>query len=104
MRHVWFRFLEDGKPTGEVGFAMARTKADLFWEIDRYGNPRSVEIYDVDSMSFCLTEGPPEDPTDPEDTCPTYTDVEFTDRLPLYSPPETADWRKPRWGRLRNLL
>ena len=55
MKVVWFRFVnEKGEPTGHMGMAAARNMAELFCEIDRYGDPNSVEVVQVSRGSFCV--------------------------------------------------
>jgi len=55
MKHCAFRFIDlsTGKPTGFVGIAWARDMKELFWEIDQYGNPYSVEIAVLPVASVC---------------------------------------------------
>lgn len=50
-----FRFIkDDGEQTGYVGFAYAKNMLELFWEIDQFGDPYSVEIKRMKSSSMCM--------------------------------------------------
>lgn len=84
----YFRFInDDGVPVGYYGIAIARTKRDLFWEIDKYGDPYCVEILTVPSMSFCLyAENAESENEDPEFSRVEFSKVEFNGK-----------WIKPKW-------
>lgn len=81
-----FRFVNDKGPTGFYGIAFANTKRDLFWEIDRYGDPYSVEIKRACHGSFCCRA----ENVDCEDVDPSLSELEF-------EVPFNEKWKSPKW-------
>ena len=59
MLAYWFRVIdgEAGKPNGFVGMAVAADMTSMYWEIDQYCNPYSVEVKSIRNGSFCSLEG-----------------------------------------------
>ena len=83
----YFRFVNDGEPTGWVGFAMADNQDGLMLAIDRHGDPYRCEVQTAKSFSCCvqvLNDG----------DCHEYSGVEFHDMMPL---PDYDGWRTPSW-------
>jgi hypothetical protein len=53
MTAYYFRVMQDGEPNGWVGFAMAETMKQLFWTIDEFVDPYSVEIRTAKAAGYC---------------------------------------------------
>lgn len=84
----YFRFINDKKrPTGWIGCAVARDKVELFWEIDRHGDPYRCVIQRARSFSWCAKVHP---------HSLRYSQHEITDELDVLDP---TGWRRPRWPR-----
>lgn len=78
-----FRFLnEAGQPTGWIGMAVAPSLGELYWQIDRHGDPNSCQVKTVMRSSFCALLA--------DDS--TLSETEFDD-----SDQEETKWRDPRW-------
>ncbi len=85
-----FRFVnQDSKPTGYFGFACAANKKELFWEIDQYGDPYSVELSTTTSGSYCLKQLSDVPFSDDQETSEHETDGVYFDGI--------KKWRKPNW-------
>jgi hypothetical protein len=83
----FFRFVDDEGPTGYVGFAYAKTKAELFWMIDEFGDPYGVELKTAPrGCGFCVFQ-------DPEDG---HSQHEISQSLP-FRDLEKKGWKKPDW-------
>lgn len=94
MKAVWFRVVGiDGMPTGHVGFAMGRVEVELFWAIDEFADPYSVEVKKAKVAGFCFKAE-----EDEEDIL--YLDQEITESMP--SPYEDG-WEKPEWSECENI-
>jgi len=53
MTAYYFRVVDDSKPNGWIGFAMAETIQHLFWTIDEFVDPYSVEIKTAKVAGYC---------------------------------------------------
>ena len=53
MTAYYFRVIQDGEPNGWVGFAMAESMKQLFWAIDEFVDPYSVEIKTAKTAGYC---------------------------------------------------
>ena len=99
---VLFRFVDkEGTPTGYVGIAFARDKEELFWTIDEFGNPFSVEVADLKQAGICIKC----DVTLDENEGGTFdfSEVELTERfVDSFIPPNTYKWKKADWSSLPN--
>lgn len=87
----FFRFLEDGKPTGWIGFAVAANQDDMFWQIDEHGDPHSCEIQTADRFSWCGIYNP---------STETFDDQETSESALCVARREARwhnKWRKPYW-------
>lgn len=55
METYYFRFLDgDRQPTGYVGLVTGQDMADVFHQIDQYGDPYSVQLRPAIEGSFCI--------------------------------------------------
>jgi hypothetical protein len=79
--------MEDGKPNGYVGFAMASSTKELFWAIDEFVDPYAVEIQTAKNAGYCFKLNHNKD------------DVESSDYEISINQPFDYDgnWRKPIW-------
>ena len=94
MKAVWFRVIGiDGMPTGHVGFAMGRVEVELFWAIDEFADPYSVEVKKAKVAGFCFKAE-----EDEEDVL--YLDQEITESMPS---PYGDGWEKPEWSECENI-
>ena len=90
----YFRFIdEDGEPTGYTGMVAGKSKWHLFWGIDEFGDPYSVEILPVKAGGICYFENVERSPGGEVDV--DRTQVELCLENPLYS--DSEKWRKPNW-------
>ena len=88
MTAYYFRVMQDGKPNGWVGFAMAESMQHLFWTIDEFVDPYSVEIKTAKTAGYCYhLEKKYEDEW-------TETGHEFSGHEPDW---DEDKWRKPVW-------
>tara|TARA_R110000868_G_scaffold272773_2_gene532009 strand:+ start:2298 stop:2573 length:276 start_codon:yes stop_codon:yes gene_type:complete len=53
MMAYYFRAMNEDGPTGWVGFVMCRTKKELFWGIDEFIDPYSVQIKKAHGAGYC---------------------------------------------------
>ena len=84
----YFRFINDDKrPTNWIGCAVAPNRLELFWEIDRYGDPYRCEIQRAHSFSWCAKLHP---------RSLRYSKHEITDEVDVL---DLTGWRRPRWPR-----
>ena len=82
----YFRVIDENEqPTGWVGFAAAANMVDLFWEIDKYGNPHLAEVQKAQSFSWCAQLN---------SESLEYHDHEVTEDCESLDPDK---WKKPRW-------
>ncbi|MEY2680655.1 MAG: hypothetical protein RL661_886 [Pseudomonadota bacterium] len=96
MDSYFFRFMnEDGTPTGRIGLTSGRTLTDVFWEIDQYGDPCSVQIHPVKAGSFCVHLQENEDQDLYE-----FSEVEFTENFPDSN---SKNWKVPTWATEKGL-
>ena len=87
MTAYYFRVIQDGKPNGWVGFAMAETMQHLFWTIDEFVDPYAVEIKTAKSAGYCYhMEVDGDDVKDSKH--------EFLGDEPFF---DEDKWRKPVW-------
>ncbi len=90
MNAVWFREMDEGKPTGVIGLAVARDAASLFWQIDAHIDPFSVEIMTAHEGSIMWVQGAEVSEGNREvDSDYEKFDVPFADE---------KGWRKPGWA------
>jgi hypothetical protein len=82
----FFRFLKDSEPTNWLGFALAKDKDDMLWQIDQHGDPYSCEIQTTSNFSFCGQWDENEEK---------YTGHETSEECPASADPD--GWRKPPW-------
>ena len=89
MKAVWFRVIgiDEVVPTGHIGFAMGRDEVELFWAIDEFVDPYSVEIQKAKVAGFCFKAEESEDDV-------LFLDQEITSVMPL---PSEDGWEKPKW-------
>ena len=53
----WFRFIgDDNKPTGYMGLAFGQSQDDIYWQIDEFGDPNSVEVQTAKLGGMCWKE------------------------------------------------
>ena len=86
---VFFRVIVDGEPTGYYGLAFAQNKKNLFWAIDEYADPYSVEVRTASGGGFCRLR-----------TIDTHDDVEQSkwEVSEEDCRPEDEKWKSPNWG------
>lgn len=95
MKAWMFRFPKIDARAGQVfGVAVAESDLDMFWEIDKHGDPFAVEIYRLlegGSVDFVVTG-------DPADGDVTLMDMELSDQIgdALYFCDHK--WKLPPWG------
>ena len=89
----FFRFVDfKGEPTGYTGLAVAANMTDMFWTIDEFGDPYSVEIKSATEGGVCFLE------TEDGDSV-TRTEVETCEKNPLAT--DVIKWRRPTWEGVR---
>lgn len=92
-----FRFVDDEEePTGYAGIAFAANKTDLFWLIDEFGDPYSVQIAKVGQSGMCVKYEISED----EDVDSVYSEVEISDMAYNRLTGDKRAWKKPSWPEL----
>ncbi len=92
-----FRFVDDEeKPTGYAGIAFAKNKTDLFWLIDEFGDPYSVQIAKTGNYGMCVKYEISED----EDADDIYSEVEISERAYYGLTGDKREWKKPSWPEL----
>lgn len=88
----YFRVVSKGEPTGWYGKVFAENRQQLFWVIDEFVDPYSVEIKAVKFGGYCLKieyfAGEDGDLEIEE------KEFEFSDHYEMY---ETINWKKPNW-------
>ena len=52
MLAYYFRVIHEGKPNGWIGFACVENKDELYFAIDEYCDPYSVEIKNASTGSY----------------------------------------------------
>jgi len=82
----YFRQIENGKPTGWIGFVVAPDLKNLFWMVDEFLDPYSVEIKTANSGGYCKFWD-----VDREESS-NYENSEFQPY------PDESGWRKPKWN------
>jgi len=87
MTAYYFRVIQDGKPNGWVGFAMAETMHHLFWTIDEFVDPYAVEIQTAKTAGYCYHMA-----IDGDDV--TNSKHEFSEHEPFF---DDGKWKKPVW-------
>ena len=93
MMTYYFRLMQDKKPNGWVGFAMAKNKHDLFWTIDEFCDPYSVQIKKAYRAGYCKLVSEDEDEPD---TLHEFSESEWD----AFHPDER--WQTPNWGDVFN--
>jgi len=88
MTAYYFRVMQDGKPNGWVGFAMAESMQHLFWTIDEFVDPYAVEIQTAKVAGYCYHME-----IDGDDEV-THSDHEHSEHEPFF---DEGKWRKPVW-------
>ena len=95
MKAVYFRFINDeSKPTGWIGLAVAKDTIDLFWVIDRFGNPHYVEILPIREGGMCVH-------FEDIDDCDICDDIDSTGLPNPYDSEEA--WEKPKWPPMEDI-
>lgn len=89
----WFRLMEEGKPNGYVGMAVAYNMRGVFWQIDQYCDPFAVEVKSVQSGGFCTREGVGWSESN-EAFYSGRTEFETAEQMPFSW---EKKWRKPSW-------
>ena len=87
MSAYYFRVMEDDKPNGYIGFVYAESKHDLFYVIDEFCDPYSVQIKKAHYGGYCRFLDFEKDEFDKEQN-------EFSEGEPLL---EEGGWRDPKW-------
>ena len=87
MTAYYFRVVEEGKPNGWVGLVVAPTLQHLFWAIDEFVDPFSVEIQTAKFAGYCYHME-----IDGDDV--TASKHEFSEHEPFF---DDDKWRKPVW-------
>ena len=88
MTAYYFRVIQDGKPNGWVGFAMAETMQHLFWTIDEFVDPYAVEIKTAKTAGYCYRS----EVVDGWEI--NRSNYEFSEHEPFF---DEDKWRKPVW-------
>ena len=89
MKAYYFRVIDDnGKPTGHVGMVAGVNWSDIFWTIDEFVDPYSVEVKRATAGGFCYYL----DESDEEDI--QSREYEFGIQTPF---PSDKGWKKPEW-------
>ena len=84
MPAYYFRVIHEGKPNGWIGFACVESKDQLYFAIDEYCDPYSVEIKSASTGSYIRLIDEDEK----------YTSSEFSE----YEEDIDSDgWRDPKW-------
>ncbi len=94
-----FRFInDDGKPTGHIGVAFAQSLDDLYWTIDEFGDPNSIEIADVKNAGMCVKVDCTGD-VEQDDIDLVFTENELTEQIAnTFYFQADYKWRKPSWA------
>jgi hypothetical protein len=97
MTAYFFRFVDDeDEPTGYAGIAFAANKKDLFWMIDEFGDPYSVQIAKMSQSGMCVKYEIPED----EEVDAIYSEVEISERAYYGLTGDKRAWKRPSWPEL----
>ena len=80
----YFRVINDGKPNGYVGLAVAHDKKDLYWKIDEWCDPDCVQIKVAKRGGYCLKQT----------THLNYKEIEISEWSPLFN---DKGWKTPIW-------
>jgi hypothetical protein len=96
---VMFRFIDAaGKPTGYVGIAFARDDKELFWTIDEFGDPYSVELANLKQAGMCIKCDVNNGDIEAEiNSSEVEITGHFTDAVSM---PDTCKWKKADWSLL----
>ena len=86
MTAYYFRVIQDDKPNGYYGFAMAETMHHLFWTIDEFVDPYALEIKTAKTAGYCYHME--DDGVDVKES-----KYEFSEHEPFFE----DGWRKPLW-------
>jgi hypothetical protein len=91
MLAYYFRTIDSsGQPTGYMGMAFGQDKTDVFWMIDEYCDPYSVEILTARRGGYCRR-------IEVEGDEHFSHDHEISETEPLFGD-ESYNWRRPKWG------
>ena len=94
MTAYYFRVVdEDKQPTGYIGFAMAPDLISLFWEIDQYVDPYSVQIKTANFASYCKH-------VSIENSILEESKFEFSQDEPIN---DQLQWKEPNWPSLERV-
>jgi hypothetical protein len=86
----YFRTIDEkGKPTNWMGMAFAQSKEELFWQIDEFCDPYSVEIMTARRGGYCRR-------IEIDGDEHLSHDHEISEDEPLFDD-ESYPWRKPKW-------
>lgn len=89
MISVFFRFIgQDGKPTGYIGYACARTHKELFDVIDEFGDPNSVQLRHAPRFAYCCRVK-----IDGDEVL--IDEHESSENFPCFNDEES--WQRPNW-------
>jgi len=80
----YFRVINDGKPNGYVGLAVAHDKKDLYWKIDEWCDPNRVQIKVAKRGGYCLKQTTQEK----------YKEIEISECAHLF---DDKGWKTPIW-------
>ena len=84
MRAYYFRVIQDGKPNGWIGFACVENKDELYFAIDEYCDPYSVQIKTAITGSYIRLID--------------ENGIEFPAEFSEYEEDIKSDgWREPNW-------
>ncbi len=84
MRAYYFRVIQDGKPNGWIGFACVENKDELYFAIDEYCDPYSVQIKTATTGSYIRLID--------------ENGIEFPAEFSEYEEDIESDgWREPNW-------
>lgn len=97
MQSLWFRFKDERGVVTHTGLVTAPTLVGLFWEIDQFGDPFSVEVATVrQGGGFCVPMEMSEDGPVPADA-----GVEISDHIPMGD--DETRWKPPVWPKLEEI-
>lgn len=104
MTAYYFRQVDnEGVPTGYMGMAVGQDKVDLFWLIDEYLDPYSVEIKTAKRGGYCYLQKNPLGPIADGDGFPATQEDDPEDRSEYEFSEHKArsdddGWKRPDWG------
>jgi len=88
----YFRVMDEGEPTGWYGTVFAQSRQQLFWVIDEFTDPYSVEVKVAKWGGYCMFVETFTNSFGDEEI--EESKVEYSDHSDLF---DDKGWKKPNW-------